>query len=492
MSNTAGILNGLGQGVLRGLELRQRQEEYEERKQERLADRAVRDDERAQAKKLNLSLADAAKPVSVNDNAMSLDNGTGKPAVYEDAGVANSDYRQQRSMGLADVKAPAQTITAGGKTYDTRPEADAAALAANQPQARAGRLADAYNSNGKPMEALQLQTAASTLRASEMTMADKVFRTKLGQAMQGGHTGLEKLVSESEYGPVAGKKVKAVPSADGKQITYNIVGPDGALTPANGMTFSNDQDGITKAAYLLDQSITPEHRYTNFVSERKASAGLAKDAAVFEETKRHNLAGEANTLGGQLTNDLRARELNATKVEENKLKRESKEESANLTKSSQLASFDTMLGTLGRLATHKGLARSVGAWGAMPTMPGSDSANFQAELNTFQSQAFLPMVAQLKGMGALSDAEGKKLTAAVGALDPKMGETAFRESVDRITTDMNSARGRMAGTVHSGTTAQGGAKAGGTSPKIGNASDYAKLPSGATYIAPDGTTRTKK
>ena len=55
------------------------------------------------------------------------------------------------------------------------------------------------------------------------------------------------------------------------------------------------------------------------------------------------------------------------------------------------------------------------------------------------------MPAQLKGMGALSDAEGKKLTAAVGALDPKMGETAFRASVDRIITEMDAARTRVSG-----------------------------------------------
>jgi hypothetical protein len=146
---------------------------------------------------------------------------------------------------------------------------------------------------------------------------------------------------------------------------------------------------------------------------------------------------------GQDMTDARARDLNATRVEENRIKREAKDDTNNLTKQSQIASFDTMLGTLDRLGKHPGLARSVGVIGAMPTMPGSDSANFQAELNTFQSQAFLPMVAQLKGMGALSDAEGKKLTAAVGALDPKMGEKAFRESVKRITEDMAAAKARM-------------------------------------------------
>jgi len=144
--------------------------------------------------------------------------------------------------------------------------------------------------------------------------------------------------------------------------------------------------------------------------------------------------------------DDRVSDATFTKVEENKLKREAKDEVAKMTKDGQLASFDTMLGTLGRLAEHKGLSRSVGMTGMFPTMPGSDSANFQAELNTFQSQAFIPMVAQLKGMGALSDAEGKKLTAAVGALDPKMGEPDFRASVKRITDDMEAARKRVAGT----------------------------------------------
>jgi hypothetical protein len=145
--------------------------------------------------------------------------------------------------------------------------------------------------------------------------------------------------------------------------------------------------------------------------------------------------------------DSRAREFNAIQQDANNIKRGEKQADARMTKNSQVASFDTMLGTLDRLSSHPGLSRSVGVAGAFPTMPGSDSANFQAELNTFQSQAFLPMVAQLKGMGALSDAEGKKLTAAVGALDPRMGEEAFRSSISRIKSDMDAARQRVAGSM---------------------------------------------
>lgn len=158
-------------------------------------------------------------------------------------------------------------------------------------------------------------------------------------------------------------------------------------------------------------------------------------------------ANRATTERGQDMNDARARDLNA-------IKRNEVTSVKDQAKSSQLASFDTMLGTLGRLSDHPGLSRSVGAIGAFPTMPGSESANFKAELDTFQSQAFLPMVSQLKGMGALSDAEGKKITAAVGALNPNMGEKAFRESIKRITADMNSARDRLSGIPQSAPPAQ--------------------------------------
>jgi hypothetical protein len=153
-----------------------------------------------------------------------------------------------------------------------------------------------------------------------------------------------------------------------------------------------------------------------------------------------------------------------------------------------------MLGTLDRLSKHPGLERSVGKMGALPTMPGSGSANFQAELNTFQSQAFIPMVAQLKGMGALSDAEGKKLTAAVGALDPKMGEQAFRESLARIIGDMTAARARLAGGEKAPPAGSSGTTGSWDAAKpmaVTNAADYAKIPSGATYTSPDGKLRKK-
>jgi len=208
-----------------------------------------------------------------------------------------------------------------------------------------------------------------------------------------------------------------------------------------------DADKVLGKFESVNLGGTQQQQRTNPLTGELQVAGVQQRTQTPDSiaSTASSAATRAQSETNSLRTDARSRELNATKAEEARIKREAKDDTANLTKSSQIASFDTMLGTLDRLAAHPGLSRSVGLVGALPTMPGSDSANFQAELNTFQSQAFIPMVAQLKGMGALSDAEGKKLTAAVGALDPKMGEKAFRDSVKRITDDMNAARNRMTG-----------------------------------------------
>ncbi|MGE4705730.1 hypothetical protein [Yersinia enterocolitica] len=94
--------------------------------------------------------------------------------------------------------------------------------------------------------------------------------------------------------------------------------------------------------------------------------------------------------------------------------------------------FNTAIDTIKELKQAPGLKSAVGMSSMLPTRPGSDAANFEAKLDTFKAQTFLPMVQSMKGVGALSDAEGKKLTDAVGALDPKMSEVEFTKSLNRI------------------------------------------------------------
>lgn len=121
-----------------------------------------------------------------------------------------------------------------------------------------------------------------------------------------------------------------------------------------------------------------------------------------------------------------------------------KKKAAEQQKLGVVASFDSALDTLDTISKHPGKKAGVGFGGAQLSMiPGTDAAGFAAQLETFKAQTFLPQVQALKGMGALSDAEGKKLTAAVGALSQSMKQSEFDAQVSKIKRDLEAARSRV-------------------------------------------------
>ncbi|HAV9862728.1 TPA: acyltransferase [Escherichia coli] len=202
-------------------------------------------------------------------------------------------------------------------------------------------------------------------------------------------------------------------------------------------------------------------------------AGREIDRGKLAETIRSNQAGEALTARGQdiqirgqnisaqnaaLSREIQraelqekaldrqiARESNQLKLEELKQKQVDVRQKADIARADRQAAaqgavdtFSTALDSLNEIEQSPGLSKAVGIRSAFPTVPGSDAANFEARLDTFKAQTFLPMVQSLKGMGALSDAEGKKLSDAVGALSPKMSEKAFRDSIGKIRNQLES------------------------------------------------------
>ncbi|HHR4621896.1 TPA: phage DNA ejection protein, partial [Salmonella enterica] len=164
----------------------------------------------------------------------------------------------------------------------------------------------------------------------------------------------------------------------------------------------------------------------------------AQNAALSREIQRAEL--QDKVLDRQI-----ARETNQIKLDELKQKQADVRHKAEIAKADRQAAaqgavdtFSTALDSLNEIEQSPGLSKAVGIRSAFPTVPGSDAANFEARLDTFKAQTFLPMVQSLKGMGALSDAEGKKLSDAVGALSPKMSEKAFRDSIGKIRNQLES------------------------------------------------------
>lgn len=111
----------------------------------------------------------------------------------------------------------------------------------------------------------------------------------------------------------------------------------------------------------------------------------------------------------------------------------------------QAVATDRMIRGVDELINSPGREFGTGMTSIINVIPGTEGATFKAKLETLKSQAFLPAVAQLKGMGALSDSEGRKLTAAIGALEPSMKEEDFLASLQQIKADLLAARARMGG-----------------------------------------------
>ncbi len=117
---------------------------------------------------------------------------------------------------------------------------------------------------------------------------------------------------------------------------------------------------------------------------------------------------------------------------------------------SAIDAFDRAIDTAGRLKEHPGFNAAIGMPSINPldgnlagfVVPGSRAADFRAELDALKAQVFLPMVQSMKGMGALSNAEGQKLSDAIGALDPRMSEEGFSASLERIMGDLKAYRDR--------------------------------------------------
>lgn len=108
---------------------------------------------------------------------------------------------------------------------------------------------------------------------------------------------------------------------------------------------------------------------------------------------------------------------------------------------SAASNIDNMLNTIERIKTNPRLNDVVGAIeGRVPALFNDQSADAIALIDTLGSQAFLSQIPNIKGMGALSNAEGEKLQAAFQNLSRKQSESQFRASLDEATRLLNKGR----------------------------------------------------
>jgi hypothetical protein len=154
---------------------------------------------------------------------------------------------------------------------------------------------------------------------------------------------------------------------------------------------------------------------------------LQNDIDVARENSRIAALNAAIAREG---NDLRRQELQQKLVDAQTARDEKVQQKAADLESGR-ASIDNMLGTIGRVKlTPAGTIESAtGTVSSKTPTFFQDVADFEELVSTLKSQAFLAQVPMMKSLGALSDAEGKKLEASLQNLSLRQSSQRLMDNV---------------------------------------------------------------
>ena len=144
-------------------------------------------------------------------------------------------------------------------------------------------------------------------------------------------------------------------------------------------------------------------------------------------------ARQGNDLKGQ-SNNLKFQELQL-KLQDKIAERDAKvgEKAAEVT--AGRATIDNMLNTADRVlqTPMSVIGSAAGPISSRAPTLSQDTADFEELLNTLSSQAFMAQIPSLKGMGALSNAEGEKLQSSLQNL-------SLRQSPERLVENVKEAQ----------------------------------------------------
>ncbi|HAY5600986.1 TPA: acyltransferase [Escherichia coli] len=148
-----------------------------------------------------------------------------------------------------------------------------------------------------------------------------------------------------------------------------------------------------------------------------------------------------------------ANETNALKLAELQDKRLQNQQAMEQAKRDKADAYNSGMGNLSRtIETATKVLNSPGFTGYFGTnlnplssrfIPGTEAADTETLVDTLKSQGFLSGIQQMKGMGALSNAEGQKVMDAIGSLSPNQSEKSARAAIKTIIKTTEMAQKRM-------------------------------------------------
>jgi hypothetical protein len=296
------------------------------------------------------------------------------------------------------------------------------ALHNNQPEIAAKTLREqavAYRNSGKEQEAKAAEAKAKMVE--ENPAAAKINLGGLLSAAIGpekftkmlGDLGGEQRAQELQPGLVR----KGVADAD-----TAVAGVDSAKAKAIS-------DGV-EAKYAEKGAL---------LELEKNGWDITKIKADIEIAKEDNRIKAMNAAIAREGNVLKRQELQL-KVQDARLALDDKVRGKVADAESAAGNIDNMLNTIERIKKNPRLDAVVGSIEGRTPAITDDGSDAVALIETLGSQAFLSQIPNIKGMGALSNAEGEKLQAAFQNLSRVQSEKQFRATLEEATRLLNKGR----------------------------------------------------
>ncbi|WJM82888.1 hypothetical protein [Pectobacterium brasiliense] len=200
----------------------------------------------------------------------------------------------------------------------------------------------------------------------------------------------------------------------------------------------------------------------------------------------------AGKTPADIVNDYNASGMERQKYLNEVKKQQQTSTDGKLQRQDVIETYDQQIKTIDGLLTDPGFSTSVGAGLGMVTkhIPGTDAASWDTRFKQFGGQNFLSAIQALRGMGALSNAEGEQARIAVSGLSASQSEEEFIRRASELKTFLTDKRDRYAAAYGMKTTqGQGELKTFGSKPfsseRVANASKWGKMP-GATVEKVEG------
>lgn len=189
---------------------------------------------------------------------------------------------------------------------------------------------------------------------------------------------------------------------------------------------------------------TPE--YQNFMLSGGAGATGGEGPAAFQALHMQALAAGFTEGSPEYQNFMATR--GAGLVAESKALGEAKG-SAIAGAPAEIAAADETLGFIDEVRKHPGLDAGTGMTSVFNQIPGTSGYDFQNRVNQLLSGGFLTAIDQLRGMGALSNAEGQTATRAISRMDTATSKEEFLAALDDYERVVKQGRERAAGKLES-------------------------------------------